>query len=148
MKHLIIASLATLLVLSTACSKKPDAEAITPESETAAPATDAAKTTDAAPAADAAATSAATGSGGLSLQQIAESLSKSVCERMGACDKSAGLTVADCAAGMTSDLAQALPAKAGDTTKAQLDTCLGAIAKATCEELNSPNPPKGCEFIE
>ena len=83
----------------------------------------------------------------ISADLIADALSKAVCTRMVACNQSAGVNETDCAAGMTKDLAQALPEQAKAVNKGTLDLCTAAITKATCEELNSPNPPKGCEFM-
>jgi hypothetical protein len=84
----------------------------------------------------------------LTPESIADALSKAVCARMVACNAEAGLNEADCAAGMTKDLAQALPEKAKVVAKDTLNGCIAAINKATCDDLNSPRPPKGCDFME
>ncbi len=84
----------------------------------------------------------------LTPEQIADALSKAVCGRIVACNQEAGTTADDCAAGMTKDLAQALPDKAKTVSKATLDGCIAAINAASCDDLNAPTPPKGCEFME
>ncbi|MBI2343389.1 MAG: hypothetical protein HYV02_03490 [Deltaproteobacteria bacterium] len=84
----------------------------------------------------------------LAPEQIADALSKAVCSRMVACNPESGVSETDCAAGMTKDLAQALPDKAKVVQKGVLEMCVAAIAAASCEDLNSPTPPKGCEFME
>ncbi len=88
------------------------------------------------------------GTAELTPEQIADSLSKAVCGRIVACNQEAGTSATDCAAGMTKDLAQALPDKAKTVTKTSLDGCVAAISSASCDDLNSPAPPKGCEFME
>jgi hypothetical protein len=115
------------------CQKGDEAEA--PGAKEAAP------TEDGAP-------SEALGKAELAPEQIADALSKSVCARMVACNTDAGITEADCAAGMTKDLAQALPDKAKVVSQSGLDGCIAAITKASCEDLKAPSPPKGCEFME
>lgn len=84
----------------------------------------------------------------LTPEAIADVLSKAVCERMVACDQNAAISVAECSSGMAKDLAQALPEKAKAVAKDVLDKCVASIAAATCESLNSPTPPAGCEFME
>ncbi|GEM_PF-4108265 len=81
-------------------------------------------------------------------EDISDALSKAVCGRMVACNQNAGVSEADCATGMSKDLVKALPEKAKTISKATLDSCVAAIGKATCEELSSPNPPAGCDFME
>lgn len=88
------------------------------------------------------------GAAELSPEQIADSLSKAVCGRIVACNKEAGTTADDCAAGMAKDLSQALPDKAKSVGKTTLDGCIAAITSASCDDLNAPTPPKGCEFME
>lgn len=86
--------------------------------------------------------------------EIAGSLSKAVCARMTACEKEKKqegqppVSEADCTNMMTKDLAQALPEKAKAVSRDQLSGCVAAISKATCDELNAPNAPKGCEFMD
>lgn len=143
-----IASLVLVMGLMAgmaACKKAPEGTAAAPEAktETAAAPTDAAK----APEATTPSTAAAPTAGGLTAEVIADSLSKAVCERMAACNQNSGLSATDCTAGMSKDLAQNLPEKAKAVDKGGLDGCVAAITKATCEELNSPEPPKGCEFM-
>lgn len=83
----------------------------------------------------------------LTPEAIADALSRAVCSRMVACNQNAGVTEADCAAGMTKDLSQALPEPARTVEKDVLDSCIESIKKASCEDLNSPTPPAGCEFM-
>ena len=84
----------------------------------------------------------------VTVDDVAEALSKAVCDRMVACEANAGLSAADCAAGLRKDL-QSLPEdKATQLNQASLGKCVASITKATCEALNSPNPPEGCEFME
>lgn len=92
---------------------------------------------------------AATDSGeAVSVEEIATLLSKAVCERLVTCEESAGLTAADCAAGLKKDL-EGLPAeKVATIQKPMLETCVAAITKSSCEDLQQPNPPAGCEFIQ
>ncbi|MBI4237430.1 MAG: hypothetical protein HY696_03295 [Deltaproteobacteria bacterium] len=130
-----------------ACKKAPEATGTTtPETktETTAPAQPEAGK---APEATTPSTAATPTAGGLTAEAIADSLSKAVCERMAACNQNSGLSAADCTSGMSKDLAQNLPEKAKAVDKGGLDGCVAAIAKATCDELNSPEPPKGCEFM-
>lgn len=120
-------------VLTMGCSKKaPDA----PEAPAAAP--EATKTE---------AALSTPGAGGLSPQQIADTVSKTVCKRMTACNPQGG-NETDCASGLSKDMASNLSDKAKAITQAQLDTCLASITKATCEQLAAPTPPAGCEFMD
>lgn len=84
----------------------------------------------------------------MTAEDIADALSRAVCGRMVACNQNAGINEVDCAAGMTKDLAQALPEKAKTVDKPALNSCVAAIGGATCDALNSPTPPKGCEFMD
>ncbi|MBI4365574.1 MAG: hypothetical protein HY543_02025 [Deltaproteobacteria bacterium] len=87
-------------------------------------------------------------------EEIAGSLSKAVCARMTACEAGKQqpgqppVNEADCATMMSKDLSQALPEKAKAVSRDQLSTCVASITKATCEELNAPSAPKGCEFMD
>lgn len=142
--------IAALLVLALgvgACKKAPAPAASVPGSE--APATDATK----GPAPTTPGTPPVAGAT-LAPDEIANTLSKAVCARMTVCEqtkKTEGqppVSEADCTNMMAKDLAQALPEKAKAIGKDQLGTCVAAITKATCEELNAPSAPKGCEFMD
>lgn len=142
--------IAALLVLALgvgACKKAPAPAAPVPGQEV--PATDATK----APATTPPTTPPVAGAT-IPSDEIASSLSKAVCARMTACEqakKTEGqppVSETDCTNMMAKDLAQALPEKAKAIGKDQLGTCVAAITKATCEELNAPSAPKGCEFMD
>lgn len=128
---LTLCTLTVALALGTACSKK------SPETPGAA-APDAAKSE---------ASLATPGTGGLSPQQIADTVAKSVCKRMTGCNPQGG-SESDCVTGLSKDMAGNLSDKAKAIAQAQLDTCLAAITKATCEQLAAPTPPAGCEFMD
>ncbi|MBI2346969.1 MAG: hypothetical protein HYV03_08895 [Deltaproteobacteria bacterium] len=92
---------------------------------------------------------------GILPDEIAGALSKAVCGRMTECEKAKQqgqaqppVSAEDCTNMMSKDLAQALPEKAKAINRDQLTTCVAAITKATCEELNAPTAPKGCEFMD
>jgi hypothetical protein len=134
----ILTMMACAVVASTlftmGCSKKsPDAPTTTP-----AAAPEAAKTE---------ATLSTSGTGGLSPQQIADAVSKTVCKRMTACNPQGG-SETDCISGLSKDMAGNLSDKAKAIAQAQLDTCMASITKATCEQLAAPTPPAGCEFMD
>lgn len=121
------------------CSKKaPEAPASPPAATPATAAPEAAKIE---------ASLSAPGTGGLSPQQIADAVSKTVCKRMTACNPQGG-SETDCASGLSKDMAANLSDKAKAIAQAQLDTCLASIGKATCEQLAAPTPPAGCEFMD
>lgn len=130
------------VALAAGCSKK------SPE----APATATAPAAPTAPEAavpEAAKTEAAIatpGTGGLTPQQIADAVSKTVCKRMTGCNPQGGKEV-DCISGLSKDMAGNLSDKARSITQAQLDSCLDSINKATCEQLSASTPPTGCEFM-
>lgn len=94
------------------------------------------------------AASGATPAAELTPEQIADALSKAVCGRIVVCNQETGTTADDCAAGMTKDLSQALPDKAKVVSRTNLEGCVAAITSASCDDLNAPTPPKGCEFME
>lgn len=120
-------------VVTTGCSKKAPEAPVTPEATPEAAKTEASLSTP--------------GTGGLSPQQIADAVSKTVCKRMTACNPQGG-TETDCASGLSKDMASNLSDKAKAITQAQLDTCMASITKATCEQLAAPTPPAGCEFMD
>lgn len=85
----------------------------------------------------------------LSSDHIASSLSSAICKRIASCNQiAAGVSTDDCITALVKDLVDALPEKARVIPQATLDTCTTGIEKATCEELNSPIPPKDCGFME
>ncbi|PIR19874.1 MAG: hypothetical protein COV45_07805 [Deltaproteobacteria bacterium CG11_big_fil_rev_8_21_14_0_20_47_16] len=86
------------------------------------------------------------GAGGLTPQQIADAVSKSVCKRMSTCNPKGG-SEADCATGLSKDMASNLSDKAKAIDQTALDACIASITKATCEQLAAPTPPAGCEFM-
>lgn len=137
-----ICAVAASLALTSACSKKVEDTAAPTTTEAPAPAApatapDTAKT-------DAAA--ATPGTGGLTPQQIADAVSKSVCKRMTTCNPQGG-SETDCASGLSKDMAANLGDKAKAINQVALDGCLASITKATCDQLAAPTPPAGCEFM-
>lgn len=140
-----ICAVAVSLTLTSACSKKGE--------DTAAPATTEAPAA-AAPAAPATASDTAKtdvavatpGAGGLTPQQIADAVSKSVCKRMTTCNPQGG-SETDCVTGLSKDMAANLGDKAKSINQVALDGCLASITKATCDQLAAPTPPAGCEFM-
>jgi hypothetical protein len=87
------------------------------------------------------------GTGGMTPQQIADTMSKAVCKRMTTCNPQGG-SETDCVSGLSKDMAVNLSDKAKAITQAALDTCVGMIAKATCEQLSSDKAPGGCDFMD
>lgn len=98
------------------------------------------------PGADTAASVSTPGAGGLSPQQIADTVSKTVCKRMTTCNPQGG-SEADCATGLSKDMAGNLSDAAKAITQPQLDACTAAITKASCDQLKADTPPAGCEFM-
>lgn len=142
-----ICAVAASLILTSACSKKAEEPAAPAAPEAPVAAAPAPTPTTAAP--DTAKTEAAIatpGAGGLTPQQIADSVSKSVCKRMTTCNPQGG-SETDCVSGLSKDMAANLSDSAKAIAQAQLDTCLASITKATCEQLAAPTPPAGCEFM-
>lgn len=130
---LIACAAVVATALTTGCSKKAPEAPATPAAAPEATKTEASLSTP--------------GTGGLSPQQIADTVSKTVCKRMTACNPQGGAET-DCASGLSKDMASNLSDKAKSITQAQLDTCLASITKATCEQLAAPTPPAGCEFMD
>lgn len=128
------------VALAMGCSKKSSEAPATPEAATAPAAT-------APEAVKSEAALATPGAGGLTPQQIADALSKSVCKRKTTCNPGEG-SESDCVAGLSKDMANNLSDASKTITQAQLDICLAAITKATCEQFASDKPPAGCEWIQ
>lgn len=144
---LTICAVTASLTMMASCSKK--AEDTTSPAAPEAPAAAAPAPAPTAAAPDTAKTEAAIatpGAGGLTPQQIADSVSKSVCKRMTTCNPQGG-SETDCVSGLSKDMAANLSDSAKSIAQAQLDTCLASITKATCEQLAAPTPPAGCEFM-
>ncbi len=136
---LIVCAIAASLAVTTGCSKK--------AADTTAPATTQAPAATTPEAAKSDTAVATPGAGGLTPQQIADSVSKTVCKRMTTCNPQGG-NEGDCISGLSKDMATNLSDKAKSVTQAQLTTCIDAITKATCEQLSGSTPPAGCEFMD
>lgn len=130
---LVLCAVATVFMMGSGCFKK------SPEAPQPPAATSEASKSEA--------SLSTPGSGGLSSQQIADAVSKAVCKRMTTCNPQGG-SESDCSSGLSKDMAGNLSDKAKAVTQPQLDTCLASIGKATCEQLASPTPPSGCEFMD
>lgn len=138
----IICAVVAAVALAGACSKKAAEPAVPAATETPAAA-------PAAAAPEAAKTEAVVstpGVGGLTPQQIADAVSRSVCKRMTTCNPQGG-SETDCVTGLSKDMAANLSDPAKAITQAAMDGCLASISKATCEQLSAPTPPAGCEFM-
>lgn len=135
---LTVCAVAASIAVAMGCTKKASEPAAPAGSQAPAAAPETAKTEVAV---------ATPGAGGLTPQQIADTVSKSVCKRMTICNPQGG-SETDCATGLSKDMAGNLSDKAKAVTQAQLDTCLASISKATCEQLAAPTPPAGCEFMD
>lgn len=145
----VLLGMSAILVLAVgmaACKKAATPPAPGTDMTTGAPATGEAVPAPTPP------TTAVPPGGTIAPDDIAQALSKAVCGRMSACEpKREGqppVKPEDCASMMSKDLAQALPEKAKLINRDQLTGCVAAIDKATCDELNAPTAPKGCEFMD
>lgn len=82
----------------------------------------------------------------LSTDQVLDSITKSVCQKMAECNK---MPNADACQSVMKTALSGVGEKKPDlsTSEKSLNACVAAIEKATCDDMQAKEPPKDCAFM-
>lgn len=86
---------------------------------------------------------------GVQSTEQSAAIAKALCSKFAECDPSQKDALDPCVSETAVGIEGLFKAKGITITKDQVETCIAAIGKGTCQEIiDSVEPPAGCEFLK